>query len=809
MVKDEMAASAEVRPLRSGLKRKLILIMIGVGTIPLVLAMIIAYVQGNKSLMQVIGSSFQALAYETSTKIDLLLDRELKNLNHLAGHPTLILSVKGQNRSLEELSSKEITEYIEEQSALWENPSLSFRSLMDSGGSQALQKFLDNDFSSESTEALFLTDAQGILVSSANHHPEISNRNSPSTEKLLSGKIDTYIGDLYFDEKSGLHLMEIAVPIRGFGKKPIGVLHRLYSPKSFFSGSIEVILFGETGHVMLINSEGVVLDCPILPTGHQLTGPQLVRDVTGPEPSWAETHGDGHGSEDVSIIGYSPVEHTSKITLASSGMGFYTFAWQASEELFAPTQNLFRWVATAGFVSVLLIAIMGSLASDKIVRPIRQLQKTAESIGRGEDVQPLAIHTGDEIEALAEEINTMNSLIQATLGGLEKEVEAKTREVVYLKKYTESILMSVPEVILIFDPDQKIEYANNAFEKLSEAGPDTYKGQTLQKSEWKYQKEWQTMGKDLLNFVGDVDSKNTPTEPQVKQFTAKDPLAPSTSSAMDAQASITMGPNIFAYQFFNVVIETEEARRIGLIMKDITEEKKLLDQLTQADKLSGLGTLTAGIAHEMNNPLYAIQGFTEAILLEKDPTKIKEFAEKVLNRSKHMASIVLNMSGYARTSGKDEFKDVDVNERLDAAIEMAVLDSYSDDVVIEKNYSELPFMKAKPEEIQQVFMNIIRNAVQAMDGKGKISITSKEIDQEIIVKISDSGPGIPQEYLTKVFDPFFTTKEQGEGTGLGLNIVHRVVESYGGRIRIESAPGKGATFTISFPVPHEENRKLD
>ena len=244
-------------------------------------------------------------------------------------------------------------------------------------------------------------------------------------------------------------------------------------------------------------------------------------------------------------------------------------------------------------------------------------------------------------------------------------------------------------------------------------------------------------------------------------------------------------------------------------MKDITEEKKLLDQLTQADKLSGLGTLTAGIAHEMNNPLYAIQGFTQAILQEKDPKKIKEFAEKVLSRSEHMASIVLNMSGYARTNKTDGLKEVDVNERLDAATEMAVLDSYSDDVVMEKNYSELPPLKAKPEEIQQVFMNIIRNAVQAMDGKGKITISSQQIDKEIVVKISDSGPGIPQEYLSKVFDPFFTTKEQGSGTGLGLNIVHRVVENYGGRIQIESVPGKGATFIVSLPVTEETEPTAD
>ncbi len=191
MVKDEVPTPAETKPLRSGLKRKLILIMIGVGTVPLVLAMIISYVQGNKSLTQVIGSSFQALAYETSTKIDLLVEGELQNLYHLAGHPTLVLSVKGRNRSLEDLSSKEITKFIKEQTALWKASSQEFRSLIRNGGSRALQNFLDKDFSSDSTEALYVTDAQGILVSSANQHPDILNRNAPSWKKLLLGESET------------------------------------------------------------------------------------------------------------------------------------------------------------------------------------------------------------------------------------------------------------------------------------------------------------------------------------------------------------------------------------------------------------------------------------------------------------------------------------------------------------------------------------------------------------------------------------------------------------------------------------------
>jgi signal transduction histidine kinase len=137
---------------------------------------------------------------------------------------------------------------------------------------------------------------------------------------------------------------------------------------------------------------------------------------------------------------------------------------------------------------------------------------------------------------------------------------------------------------------------------------------------------------------------------------------------------------------------------------------------------------------------------------------------------------------------------------MEAAVEMALMASYTDDITLEKSFDSVPGILAKPEEIQQVFLNIISNAVQAMEGKGTLFLSSRQDNGLVIVQIRDTGPGISPEHITKVFDPFFTTKGQGEGTGLGLNIVHRVVNKYGGNIKIESDPGEGATFVISFPV---------
>jgi two-component system, NtrC family, sensor kinase len=797
----EKRKSARNPFLRMGLKNKLIAIVIGVGTVPLILAMIFSYLQGNKSLIQVIGASFQALAHETSTKIDLLLKEEINKITHLASHPTLVLWVTQQNKYQKQVPPSKVDQEIQEQFLAWDQQEPLSLSPTTNRASQVLSDFLKNEpHTPENTFALFVTNSKGHLVSSINFRPEFVNSHRSSWKKIITGNLETFIGPLTQDPQSKDYTFEFAVPIKDYEGQVVGVLHRIYSASDYFSYALETITFGETGHVMVIDSNGVVLTCPILPTGHQLDDPKLIESVTGPKAAWAETQGDGHGSEDISIIGYSPLEKTNQYTLTSTNHRWFTFAWQDSHELFAPTENLLSWISGAGLFSILLIVIMGSLAANKIVRPIQQLQRTAESIGRGETVKPLDIKTGDEIESLAEEINTMSGLLQKMFSGLEHQVEAKTQEVIHLKKYTDSILMSVPEIVLILDPNLIIEYANTAFEQLTGCLPEKYLEHTLSEISLDATKEWTVLSKEVEKYqLGIKNHLVTPSKPNAS-YRAKDPLAPSDGNSKDSQNTITLRERIFAYQFFDVILEEEKARRIGLIMKDITEEKRLLDKLTQAEKLSGLGTLAAGIAHEMNNPLYSIMGFTEAILEEKQISRIQPLAQKVLDRSKHMASVILNLSGYTRTNEKDSLKEVDVNQKIEAAVEMALMASYTDDITLKKSFDSVPGILAKPEEIQQVFLNIISNAVQAMQGKGTLTLSSRQDHGFIVVQIRDTGPGISPEHITKVFDPFFTTKGQGEGTGLGLNIVHRVVNQYGGNIKIESEPGEGTTFVISFPV---------
>ena len=232
----------------------------------------------------------------------------------------------------------------------------------------------------------------------------------------------------------------------------------------------------------------------------------------------------------------------------------------------------------------------------------------------------------------------------------------------------------------------------------------------------------------------------------------------------------------------------------------LAEKDRVVDQLIQAEKLAAIGTMASGIGHEINNPLYAILGSAEAIRDEKDIQRCHEHGRSIINYSKDIAKIVQNLSGYIRPGSRHELEPIDLTAKLSDALSMARRSIIGDHVKFKQDLSSIPDIRAKSEEIQQVFFNIIRNGIQAMKGRGVLEISTGLEADRIWVKIRDTGPGIPEEKLKKIFDPFFTTKGPDEGEGLGLYIVHQIVKKYEGTIDVESRPGEGTAFTIQFPV---------
>ena len=236
-------------------------------------------------------------------------------------------------------------------------------------------------------------------------------------------------------------------------------------------------------------------------------------------------------------------------------------------------------------------------------------------------------------------------------------------------------------------------------------------------------------------------------------------------------------------------------------VQDITEEQRLQEQLIQSEKLAGIGYLASGVAHEINNPLSGIIGMAEAAQDEENIPTIKTYLGDILNCSQRISEIVKGLRSYCRVAKEGDQALIDVNEALDNSLKMVRMGFKGGEVKVIKRLQPIQKVEANSGEIQQVFINLITNAFQAINGKeGKITLSTRTLKDFVEVKVSDNGIGIPQKYLGKIFDAFFTTKKIGEGTGLGLNVVYRIVTKYGGTVDVDSKEGAGATFTVRLPM---------
>jgi PAS domain S-box-containing protein len=245
------------------------------------------------------------------------------------------------------------------------------------------------------------------------------------------------------------------------------------------------------------------------------------------------------------------------------------------------------------------------------------------------------------------------------------------------------------------------------------------------------------------------------------------------------------------------------------IIRDITERKQAQKRLIQTEKLASLGTLVSGMAHEINNPSQVILAMAELIMDEDDVTTIKEYARDIVGYSKHVATVVRDFTCYARPNGKEDAVEIDLSERLSDAVKMVRRGPHFGQVEVVPQFQDVPRFLARRVEIDQVLVNVLSNAVQAMEGKGQLAVATCVQGEDVIAEISDTGCGIPKSVLHKIYDPFFTTKEPGKGTGLGLSIVYQIVRKYGGTISVASEEGKGTTVTLRFPVKNQGEEVRD
>lgn len=251
------------------------------------------------------------------------------------------------------------------------------------------------------------------------------------------------------------------------------------------------------------------------------------------------------------------------------------------------------------------------------------------------------------------------------------------------------------------------------------------------------------------------------------------------------------------------LIEGTEVSGVIGIVRDVTDERRMADQLMQQEKLAAIGQLVSGVAHELNNPLASVMAFAQLLLAAPPDAPADAQALDAINQeARRAAKIVANLLTFARQHTPERVV-TDINQVVCDTVELHRYALRIADIDIELRLDEnLPITWADPYQLQQVVLNLVTNAEQALathQAARRIAISTEARDGSILLRVTDNGPGIPAEYQSRIFNPFFTTKPVGEGTGLGLSISDGIVREHGGRMRVQSRVGEGATFEIEIP----------
>ena len=371
---------------------------------------------------------------------------------------------------------------------------------------------------------------------------------------------------------------------------------------------------------------------------------------------------------------------------------------------------------------------------------------------------------------------------------LYQEQEKRAEELALLKEFNESIVESVNVGLLAVDENGRITRCNSTFEAMM----DLSREQTIGKLVEEIFDE--SFALNLENILGKSRWHLTEIRNAYKLFTTN-------SQGKSLIINVAVAP-----------LRSASANQTGaiIVLENVTSRIKLEESLQQSEKLSSIGLLAAGVAHEVNTPLTGVSSYTQMLLgmiPETDPKHA--LLQKVQKQTDRASNIVGNLLNFSRTGNATEFTEIDVNKLLEDTLQLLEPQMRKSRVEIVKNYAAAPpKINGNASKLQQVFTNLIINARDAMFGGGTITLTTSfDAEDQVIIEVADTGSGIETENLNKIYDPFFTTKGVGSGTGLGLAVSYGIVQEHAGIIETTSEVGEGTTFRLVFPVAQIQQLK--
>jgi PAS domain S-box-containing protein len=370
---------------------------------------------------------------------------------------------------------------------------------------------------------------------------------------------------------------------------------------------------------------------------------------------------------------------------------------------------------------------------------------------------------------------------------LYQEQEARATEFRLLKEFNESIVDSINVGLMAVDLDGCITHSNSALEQILEIAGEETLGKTVE----------ELFAEDFADTLRQVLGHDGWRLQQLRNIYK---LHTATRNGRSLVLNISLAP-----------LQGDSPERTGtlVVLEDVTGRIRLEEQLQQREKLSSIGLLAAGVAHEVNTPLTGVSSYTQMLLgmlPENDPKHA--LLQKIGRQADRATNIVNNLLNFSRTGGATEFTELDMNRVLDDTIQLIEPQLRRNQIEISRSYEpNVPLVIGNAGKLQQVFTNLLLNARDAIPDGGQITLkTTTNRDDSLVVEVADNGIGIAPENVAKIYDPFYTTKDVGRGTGLGLAVSYGIVQEHSGHISVESAPGRGTTFRIALPTAHARAR---
>lgn len=682
-----------------------------------------------------------------------------------------------------------------------------------------------------------LLDARGMVVASSS--PRSVGQDKSRADFFLAGQKGVYFNDIYYSNDFSEPLMDVAEPFfDSRSDKLLGVIVARVKMNKLNSIVTEKTGLGDTGEIYIVNRAGYLV------TPSRFKRVEVLKQVVNTE-NVKNAHQEGRGEVE-SVVG----QDAGSIYLNYRGvkvlgthenilhMGWTVVAEIEEREAFRPLARMRDLLLTILCIVPVVAWGLGLWIARRITGSLDQLQDGMEIVGHGNLSYKVGTKTDDEVGQLSRVFDDMVERLKSTMTSVDllnneiAEHKKTERALSESEQFLSGVFSSIQDGISVLDKDLRIVRVNAAMEKMF--APFSF-----------------VAGRKCFEayYGKNEPCLNCPAFKTLQTGKSERAIIPKVSS----EEHVTGWLELFSFPLIDK--DTGEIRGVVESIRDITERKRAEDelkkayadlknmqgQLLQSDKMATVGQLAAGVAHEINNPtgfvmanLDVLNGYVQnlkkmldkygeleryftternehAEVLHAELDKLKQdlgveeilidfscLIKESLDGMLRIQRIVADLRSFSH-SDESHWEEADITELIQLALNIARNEiKYKAEVV--KEYAAVPKILCYPQQLSQVFLNLIVNAVQAITGRGKIIIKTYVDGDMLVVSIADTGCGMSESVRSRIFEPFFTTKPVGKGTGLGLSLAYNIISKHHGEISAASQPGEGTTFTIRLPL---------